>query len=302
MIKMKFQQFTDHCYAFTGAVNMGYCEKDGKGLLIDAGLDSSAIKKVLKLLKQYELPLDYCVITHAHADHFGGASYLKKTLNIPIYAPFLEAAIIENPILEPIYLFNGAYPIDELRNKFLEGPPVCVDHLLEQGENFIGPFKVEVIDLPGHSYSQAGILIEEILYAADSYFGQEALNKHIVPFIIDADSTLESLEKLLHISCKGAIPGHGTFSEHFQETVLENIKVHQDKLDALYHLIKSKEEAETVEKLTKEFLILYNIHVKTMGQWLLLRTSVTAYIASLVRQGRVKFMVVDNEPKVVVDT
>jgi glyoxylase-like metal-dependent hydrolase (beta-lactamase superfamily II) len=298
---MKLQQFTDHCYAFTGSVNIGYCQKEGKGLLIDAGLDDSAVKKVLKQLKQYDLPLDYCVITHAHADHFGGASFLKKTLKIPLYAPFLEAAIIENPILEPIYLFNGAYPIDELRNKFLEGPPVCVDHLLEQGESSIGPFKMEVIDLPGHSYSQAGILIEEILYAADSYFGHDALNKHIIPFIIDADSTLESLEKLLHIRCKGAIPGHGTFSEHFQETVQENINVHRDKLDALYQLIENKEEGETLEKITKEFLTLHNIHVKNIGQWLLFRTSVTAYIASLIHQGKVRFKIVDNEPKVSVD-
>jgi glyoxylase-like metal-dependent hydrolase (beta-lactamase superfamily II) len=298
---LKLQQFTDHCYAFTGAVNIGYCQKDGRGLLIDAGLDDSAIKKVLKQLKQLDLPLDYCLITHAHADHFGGASYLKKSLNIPVYAPLLEAAIIENPILEPIYLFGGAYPIEELRNKFLEGPPVSVDYVIVPGENVIGPFTVEVIDLPGHSYSQAGVLVEEILYAADSYFGHEALNKHVIPFIVDADNTLESLERLLHIRCKGAIPGHGPYSEHFHEIVMENINVHEDKLKALYQLIESKQEGETVENLTKEFLTLHNIHVKNMGQWLLFRTTVTAYIASLIRQGRVRFLLADNEPKVVAE-
>jgi glyoxylase-like metal-dependent hydrolase (beta-lactamase superfamily II) len=301
MMKLKLQQFTEHCFAFTGAVNIGYCKKDGKGLLIDTGLDESSIKKVLKIVKQHALPLDYCIITHAHADHFGGAAYLKKTTHIPLYATALESAIMENPILEPVYLFNGASPIEELRNKFLEGPKVLIDHELKLGDNTIGPFEIQALDLSGHSYAQTGLLIEDILYAADGYFGREALNKHVIPFIIDADKTLSSLEKLLHIQCKGAIPGHGPYEENFHASVRENQKVHRENLNALYQLIGSKENGETLETLTKEMLSLHNLEVKTFGQWLLFRTSITAYLASLQRDKRIKFIVRDNEPRVVAD-
>ncbi|MEL3974666.1 MBL fold metallo-hydrolase [Rossellomorea oryzaecorticis] len=301
MKKLKLQQFTEHCFAFTGAVNIGYCKKDGKGLLVDTGIDESSIKKVLKIIKQNALPLDYCIITHAHADHFGGAAYLKKNTHIPLYATALESAIMENPILEPIYLFNGASPIEELRNKFLEGPKVLVEHDLKIGENTIGPFEMEALDLSGHSYAQTGLLIEDILYAADGYFGREALNKHVIPFIIDADKTLSSLEKLLHIQCKGAVPGHGPFEENFQASVRENKKVHMENLHSLYQLIGSKENGETVETLTKEMLTLHNLEVQTLGQWLLFRTSITAYLASLQREKRIRFIVRDNEPRVVAD-
>ncbi|MGM0753498.1 MAG: MBL fold metallo-hydrolase [Bacillota bacterium] len=292
---MKLQSLTEHCYAFTGSVTIGYCVKEGKGLLIDSGLDDSSVKKVIKILTKEGLPLNYCVITHAHADHFGGAHYLKKKNGLQLFAPKIEKAIIENSILEPIYLFNGANPINELRNKFLEGQSVGIDGELNVGQNTIGPFTFEAIELPGHSYGQVGLLVDDILYAADSYFGRETLEKHVIPFIIDADQTLDSLKKLLHISCKGAIPGHGDYEESFVETVQENIDLHQERMNSLLTLVNESSEGYSFEKVIKEFLKLHKIAVSNVGQWLLFRTSVTAYLTSLERKKLLSFTIRENE-------
>ena len=297
--KVELQQINEHCYVFTGAVNIGYCKKDGKGLLIDTGLDHSSIKKVVKMLNQKDLPLDYCMITHAHTDHFGGASYLQESLGIPMFAPSLEKSILEQPIFEPIYLFNGANPIGELRNKFLEGQAVKIDYEINRGKNTIGPFTFQAIDLPGHSYAQIGILIEDILYAADSYFGEEILKKHVIPFIIDADQTLASLEKLLEIECKGAVPGHGEFEELFHLTVKQNIRVHNERIQTLLSLVNQSEEGISFENLIKDFLDSHSLAVKNMGQWLLFRTSITAYLTNLERKKLIRFIIRENELMIV---
>ncbi|RBP03703.1 MBL fold metallo-hydrolase [Rossellomorea aquimaris] len=292
---MKLQNLAEHCYAFTGSVTIGYCIKEGKGLLIDSGLDASSMKKVIKILSNEGLPLDYCVITHAHADHFGGAHFLKNKHGTSLFAPKLEKAIMENSILEPIYLFNGANPINDLRNKFLEGQSVVIDDELKIGENSIGPFTFEAIDLPGHSYGQVGVLIEDVLYAADSYFGRDTLVKHVIPFIIDADQTLDSLEKLLHIPCKGAIPGHGDYEENFVYTVQENIDLHEERMKSLIALVNESSEGYSFERVVKEYLKLHKIAVTNVGQWLLFRTSVTAYLTSFERKKLLSFTIRENE-------
>jgi glyoxylase-like metal-dependent hydrolase (beta-lactamase superfamily II) len=295
VFEVELQQLSAQCYVLRAAVNIGYITTGGKGLLIDTGVDDSSIKKAIKLLEKEKLPLDYCIITHAHADHFGGANYLKKTMRIPLYAPKVEKAIIENSVLEPIYLFNGSFPIAELRNKFLEGKSVPIDHVVENGKGNIGPFSLEIIPLPGHSYGQIAILSEGILYAADSYFGESTLKKHVIPFINDADQTIESLHKLKEIPCKGAVPGHGEFEENFHGTVQKNIELHEKMIQMVREQIEEATGKVTFSQLLKTFLACNELNVGNLGQWLLFRTSFTAYISSLVKKGIVQYTIQDNE-------
>ncbi|MBM7586559.1 glyoxylase-like metal-dependent hydrolase (beta-lactamase superfamily II) [Bacillus pakistanensis] len=290
---MKFIKVSDECFYFSSAVNIGYIKKDGKGLLIDSGIDKSTMKKVCNELNENKFPLDYLIITHAHADHFGGGHYIKSTLNLPIFAPALEAAIIENPVLEPIYLWNGAFPLSELRNKFLEGKAVKVDHFIHEGKLEIGPFGLEVLSLPGHSYGQIGILFQGILYAADSYFGMAALDKHVVPFITDLKEALSTLKYLSEFPCQGSIPGHGPFEEDFHLTIQQNINVHNKQLATLEGLIQ-KYTSIPFEKLLSRFLDVNDLNVNNIGQLLLFRTTFTAYLTYLMEQKTINLCVKNN--------
>jgi len=111
--------------------NVGLVVRDGKGLLIDTGLDKDAARRALRAADELGVALEAVFITHAHADHFGGAYLLQRRAEMPLYAPALEAAMMENPIVEPLYLFSGAAPIGELRHKFTLAQPCRVDHIVE---------------------------------------------------------------------------------------------------------------------------------------------------------------------------
>ncbi len=291
---MEFKRITEHCHYFHAAVNIGYISYKGKGLLIDTGIDESSIKKVLKILDSNGLSLDYCIITHAHADHFGGANYLKEKRNIPMYASKLEKAIIENSILEPIYLWNGANPLLELRNKFLEGQAVEVDSEINEETLHVGPFQLKIHSLPGHSYNQIGIEFDGILYAADSYFGVETLEKHGIPYITDLFETLGTLDKLLELELLGALPGHGYYEDDFKSTVKQNILTHRKLLQSLEYQIRTVESLE-FHVLFKKFLEEYSISAKNIGQWLLFRTTYSAYIRYLVETEQIAMEMIQNE-------
>ncbi|GEL77134.1 MBL fold metallo-hydrolase [Tenuibacillus multivorans] len=284
---MKMQQLNDTNYLFKSSVNVGYVHEGSQGLLIDAGIDKSAIRKVVRQLEDKDLPITHLIITHAHSDHYGGASYLKQQYDVKVIAPRFESAILQYPILEPTYLFGGNDPIDELRNKFLEGPPVEVDILVDEGPTNIDPFSLEFIETPGHSYQQMAVAINNTLYAADSYFGQDELLKHKIPYITSVEKTIHSLYKLKNLTYSGAVPGHGKYEENYQETINKNIEYHENLLHNVYYTIEKANmisHEEIVARLCQDM----NVKVDQLSIFLLFRTAVTAYLTALINQEKIE--------------
>ncbi|MBM7604026.1 glyoxylase-like metal-dependent hydrolase (beta-lactamase superfamily II) [Metabacillus crassostreae] len=287
------------CYYFQGAVNIGYVNSGENGLLIDAGIDKATMKKVLKILKENELPVTYLFITHAHADHYGGAAYLQNTENIYTFAPAIEAAILRNPLLEPLYLFQGNMPLPEMRNKFLEGEPIVVDEEVAEGYHAFGDKKFQCIALPGHSINQFGVIIDEVLYAADAYFSEEQLHKHKIPFIIDAKATLNSLNLIKTIECVGALPGHGQYETAFQETVEANITYHLEILDSIQSIIdEQKEEGISHENVISLVCEKWLVELKNISMWMLFRTAITSYVTYLVSEEKVELFISNNKLRI----
>ncbi|UOR13104.1 MBL fold metallo-hydrolase [Halobacillus amylolyticus] len=284
---MSFEQINDYCYYYNSAVNIGYVHDGETGLIIDAGIDTPSIKKMLKELKERELPLTHLFITHAHADHYGGAAHIQKHFNIKTIAPVFEEAILRNPMIEPLYLFGGNDPLPELQNKFLQGPKMDVDEAVSEGTLQVGALHVETYLLPGHSYHQLALLTKGVLFAADSYFSESQLQKHKIPYVTDADETLKSLKRLLTISCDGALPGHGVYERNFKDTVKANVHYHNELLQWVETYLQNYPEGVSHEQIVSAMCNYYNVNVQQFSQWLLFRTAVTAYLLALKKQDRV---------------
>ncbi|MBA2174461.1 MBL fold metallo-hydrolase [Halobacillus locisalis] len=291
---MSFKQINEQCYYYESSVNVGYVQLGSSGVLIDAGIDASSVKKILKELKNRELPLTHLFITHAHADHYGGASYIQERYDVYTMAPSFEEAILRNPSLEPLYLFGGNDPLDELKNKFLQGPPMKVDQIVEEGSINIGGKSLQTVCLPGHSYYQLALLVDGILYAADSYFSLATLKKHKIPFLTDAKLAIESLHKLLEMDLLGAVPGHGTFEENPIRTIEGNIRYHEGLMEWLFQYVSSVEEGVSHEEAVAQMCNHFGVSCGRLSQWLLQRTAVTAYIIGLKKNQRLADRIVHN--------
>lgn len=291
---MNFTSLNETCYYFDAVVNIGYVHQGDQGMLIDTGIDDSIMRKVLRQLREKELPVTHLFITHAHADHFGGANFLQKREDVHTIAPAFEAAILENPSIEPLYLFGGNDPLPELSNKFIQGKPMRVDSVIEAGEHVIDNFSFTTYALPGHSYHQLAIKIEDILYAGDSYFSEEQLHKHKIPYITDADATIQSLTDLLDVTCQGAVPGHGKYEENFQDTVHLNMQYHEELLEWVKRKIHSQVDGFSHEQLVTMMCNHYNVQSNQLSQWLLYRTAVTAYLVGLIKRGEINYEIKEN--------
>ena len=106
-------------------------------------------------IRDRKLEIDSIINTHSHADHIGGNSIIQKRLNCDIYATKIEGAIIENPIIEPLYLFSSTPP-NFLKNKFLMAKSSKVTKIIEEDFLDIEGTKFEIVHLPGHSLDHIG--------------------------------------------------------------------------------------------------------------------------------------------------
>jgi glyoxylase-like metal-dependent hydrolase (beta-lactamase superfamily II) len=236
--------------------------------------------------------LEAIVITHAHADHFGGARFLQRRLRVPLYAPKLEAAMMENPIIEPLYLFGGAAPIKELRSKFTLAKPCVVSQRVEEGALEIGPFHMDVVSLPGHALNQVGVAIDSgagqrVLFCADAIFPRQTIEKHKVLFCVDLDQTLETIERLPEQPCSCFAPGHGPAYAAGDE-IKEICDANREQLEEVREVVRDAlEEPQETSTLVRRVAEHFRLRIATPAAYTLTRTTILAALSSLQGAGEV---------------
>ena len=115
---MDLVPLTESAYQFRGGSNAGLIVDDGRGRWWTPAWIRDTAKKILRHIESLKITLAAVVITHADADHCGGAAMIGLGRACRCTRPALEADVVANPIWEPLYLFSGALPPAELRHKF----------------------------------------------------------------------------------------------------------------------------------------------------------------------------------------
>jgi glyoxylase-like metal-dependent hydrolase (beta-lactamase superfamily II) len=181
--------------------------------------------------------IDEIWFTHNHPDHTGLAYYLlqKKKMKIVCHPAFKNSIEVEPPIRGLIKrekidddILKRLYPVDEKKRKSIEtmaiylvkfyggyltidNHAVKVDDCFSDGEV---RYNIKVVFLPGHTLDEVGFSIGSTLITGDliatfSFRRPAVLN---VP-TSDIDDAISSLEKILEISPKLILPGHGKCSK-----------------------------------------------------------------------------------------
>lgn len=290
---MELIQLTPSAYHLHGGSNAGLIVQDGRGVLVDAGLDRDTAKQILRHVERLQVKLVGVVITHAHADHFGGAATIRSRLGVPVYAAALEAAIVANPLLEPLYLYSGASPIAELRGKFLLAEACPVDGLLVPGRTALEGVPLEVIPAAGHAPDQVMVAGGDVCFVADAVFAPQVAAKHVIPFYADVTKTLATLDALPALDGKYAafVPGHGPAMTEIAPWARENrarLLTIRDTVAAALH--ETSDLARLVQ-LTADRLGLVMAHPVS---YCLTQTTILACLSALQQAGQARVGVVEN--------
>lgn len=194
-----------------GVNNIGVIEvSDRDVVLVDSGIDKDAARHIRTVCTQAGKQIVGVISTHHHADHIGGNAYLCRNIEqVQIYATPLEAALIEHPILEPIYLSYGATPIAPLQNRFVMATAAPVHQRINVGMVQIADAAIEIVAVPGHSVAQIAVVYDGVCFAADAFLGVDVLAKHGLPYGHDIRAQQASLQVVAQLPVHTWIPGHG---------------------------------------------------------------------------------------------
>jgi glyoxylase-like metal-dependent hydrolase (beta-lactamase superfamily II) len=295
---MQLTQLNGQTWVIQGGANIGVIAYEDRCLIIDSGMDKDAGRDILNQVKKLGLTPGALLVTHAHADHFGGAQYLVRQTGLKVYATRVEAAVMSGPILEPLYLFSGAQPPRELQHKFLLAKPCLVDTVLEGNEQAIDHIPLRVIPLPGHSIEQVGVAFGDTFFVGDAFLTPEILDKHRIPFYSDIQtglSTLTTLKTQIE-SFRHIVAGHGeiyTSAARANEAITYMIERLQSILDVIRAALADG-QARPAADLLRIVANAQGVQIQALPQYVLYNTTVQAALSTLSAQGEIYPFFQDN--------
>lgn len=280
-------QVAPHTYYIQSPAKIGVVEtSDGHVVLIDSGNDKEAGRKVRQHLDRQGWTLDAIYNTHSNADHIGGNAYLAKQTGCALYAPGIEAAFTQHPILEPALLYGG-YPMKALRHKFLlaqesDAQPLTPEHL---------PAGFELIPLPGHFFNMIGLRTpDDVVFLADCLSSQATLDKYQISYVYDVAAYLDTLERVKKMHAALFVPAHADATEDIAPLAQYNI----DKVNEIAgHILDFCAAPHTFEEVLQHLFTSYDLAM-TFEQYALVGSTVRNYLSWLLDSEKLSANFADN--------
>jgi glyoxylase-like metal-dependent hydrolase (beta-lactamase superfamily II) len=295
---MQLTQLNEQTWVIQGGANIGVIAAEGRCLIIDSGMDKDAGRDILQQVKKLNLTPTALLVTHAHADHFGGAHYLVRQTGLKVYATRIEASVMAGPMLEPLYLFSGAQPPRELQHKFLLAKPCLVDVILAGNEKSVDEIPLEVLPLAGHSSEQVGVAFGETLFVGDAFLTPEILDKHRIPFYTDVQTGLFTLARLKErtTAFKYIVAGHGelaTTAEQANRAIEYTISRLESILDNVRSVLADGQPRTSADVLAA-VATLQGATINALSQYVLYQTTVQSALSTLYTHSELRLSFQEN--------
>lgn len=290
-MKFEFKKLFNNTYYFVDSTRIGLYRLNEKDVvLFDAGKNTNAAIKIEKVLLENNWKLKAIYLTHSHADHMGGAQYLKEKTKCTVFAPKIERELTTATFLEPGFMYGG-FPPKELCMPFLCSIP-CETTLLKKENLFEG---IEMIELKGHTFNMFGYKTpDNIWFLADSYVGEEVLNKHPISFVYDVNEYLITLNKLKKLEGKMFIASHAKPLENIDKIINKNMNNVLEVIETINNALDTKDYC--FDQLLAHLFTHFDL-VMNFVQHYLVGCSIKSYLVYLREKGLIDTKVINNQLK-----
>ncbi|GAB6189723.1 MBL fold metallo-hydrolase [Marinitoga arctica] len=293
---MRLHRITDNVLYIEDTTNIGIIKinESNDVLIVDSGSDDSKGRRIIKTLKENGYTIRYIINTHMHADHIGGNHFIQKHIpEVRIFALREEMSMLEAPLYLPYFIYSGAYPFKDLRNKFLLAKPSKVTDIIEKENSslFIERNKIDLISLDGHTEFQKGVLFENILFCGDSLISEKLLEKHKIPVNVNIKNTKQTLLKLKDSNYSYYLPSHSELITNIKELATLNfMRIEEIENKILDFLISEKSS----EKIISYLLYSYSLNITNATLYYLYNTTIMAFLSYLHDEKKIETIIKNN--------
>lgn len=276
MAQLQITNLKGNTYLIPSPTNVGVYVDNDSAILIDSGNDKEAGRQINRLLNLQSWNLQLIINTHSNADHIGGNAFLQEKTGCKIAATRKEAAFINDPLLEPAFLYGGL-PNKDLNNKFLMAKPSTVNEVISSSGEILGTgLKAE--PLPGHFFDMIGIMTpDNVFFIADSLFPESVINKYHLFYLLDIRSHFETLDKLSNIEADLFVPSHGEPSSNLDSIIRANKNKVEEILSKVLCIC---EDAVTIDDILMQICSIYQVSLNAT-QYVLLSNTIRSYLTYL---------------------
>lgn len=261
-----------------------YKINDQEIIMLDSGWSQGQRKGIDELLTINNFKVVAIICTHAHIDHIGNNSYLKKKYNCFIAMPAYESLICSSTV--NLKLYYNSQTLSEVTEHF--GDMICETDMMifdNQDSISVKGIKFKILHTPGHSPAHICITTpDDVAYLGDTLISYDVMRGAKMPYAYILSEDLKSKIKLYDLKCSKYVVAHKGIYNDITELITDNIYFYKERASTIYNVI---EGAMTMEDILKAVIITFNINVKTRYRYNTIVRMLRSYIEYLNETGRI---------------
>jgi glyoxylase-like metal-dependent hydrolase (beta-lactamase superfamily II) len=217
----------DISYLDLGASLVGIIDCGTCAVAIDSGISPDHAKKIVNAAAK---PIKAVLLTHMHADHAGGASYLAAH-GAEVYISKYEISFLFKHELNTALLYGGV-PNKMYRRPFFRSESIAALPLEPDTAFSIGGKEFLPITTDGHSIGHTAFLIGKTLFIGDALTSPKVIAKHKLIYNYCPRRALAALEKIKDIDFSEAVLCHKDVTD--KKTALEYALLQKEHILEIY--------------------------------------------------------------------